>query len=67
MPFEIITPGTNINFLGHRRICLVISLALIGLGIAGVLVRGSIPLGIDFIGGTEIQLLFDEAAGGGGR
>ena len=60
MPFEIVPSGTNINFLGHRRICLAISLALIALGIVAVLVRGSVPMGIDFVGGTEIQLLFDD-------
>jgi len=60
VPFQIIPSGTNINFLGHRRICLAISMALLGLGIVGIFVRGSIPLGIDFVGGTEIQLLFDE-------
>ena len=60
MPFEIVPSGTNINFLGHRRICLAISLALIALGIVAVLVRGSVPMGIDFVGGTEMQLLFDD-------
>jgi preprotein translocase subunit SecF len=60
VPFEIVPSGTNINFLGRRRICLVISLAMIGLGIGAVLVRGGVPLGIDFVGGTEMQLLFDD-------
>ena len=61
MPFfEIIPSGTQIDFLGRRRICLAISIALIALGFAAVLWRGGIPMGIDFIGGTEIQLLFDE-------
>ena len=60
MPFEIIPSGTNINFLGHRRVFLALSLILIGLSIVEVLTRDSIPLGIDFVGGTEIQVLFDE-------
>ena len=60
MPFEIIPSGTSINFLGHRQICLAISLALIGLGLAAVFARGGVPMGIDFVGGTEVQLLFDE-------
>ena len=59
MPFEIIPAGTNINFLGRRRICLTISLVVLGLGIAAVFVRG-VPMGIDFVGGTEIQLLFED-------
>ncbi len=60
MPFELVPSGTNIDFLGRRRICLAISLALIALGMVAVVVRGGVPLGIDFVGGTEIQLLFDE-------
>ena len=59
MPFEIIPAGTNVNFLGRRRICLTISLVVLGLGIAAVFVRG-VPMGIDFVGGTEIQLLFED-------
>ena len=60
MPFEIVPPGTNIDFLGRRQICLTISLVLIGLGFGAIVLRGGVPLGIDFVGGTEIQLLFDE-------
>jgi len=60
VPFEIIPFGTSIDFLGRRRICLAISLALIALGIGAVIARGGVPLGIDFVGGTEIQILFDE-------
>lgn len=60
MPFEIVPPGTNIDFLGRRRICLIVSLVLIAAGIAAGFARGGIPLGIDFAGGTEIQLRFDE-------
>jgi preprotein translocase subunit SecF len=60
VPFEIVPFGTNIDFLGRRRICLAISLALIALGIGAVIARDGVPLGIDFVGGTEIQILFDE-------
>jgi preprotein translocase subunit SecF len=60
VPFELVPSGTNIDFLGRRRICLAISIGLIALGLGAVVVRGGVPLGIDFIGGTEIQLLFDE-------
>ncbi|MAG30786.1 MAG: protein translocase subunit SecF [Deltaproteobacteria bacterium] len=63
MPFEIVPAGTTINFLGRRKICLVLSLLLIALGIAAGFARGGIPMGIDFAGGTEIQLRFDEGVG----
>jgi preprotein translocase subunit SecF len=57
--FELIPSGTHIDFLGRRRICIMISLALIALGIGVVIVDG-VPMGIDFAGGTEIQVRFDD-------
>jgi preprotein translocase subunit SecF len=59
VPFELIPSGTHIDFLGRRRICLLLSLGLILAGVAGVVVRGGVPMGIDFRGGTELQVLFD--------
>lgn len=59
MPFEIVPDGTNIDFLGKRRICLALSLALIAIGAVSAIV-GGVKVGLDFAGGTEVQLLFDE-------
>lgn len=59
MPFEIVPAGTNIDFLGKRRICLAISLALIALGLVVAATNG-VKVGLDFAGGTEVQLLFEE-------
>lgn len=61
MPFEIVPPGTKINFLAQRRICLAISVGLILLGAIFALpqVKG-VKVGLDFAGGTEVQLLFKE-------
>lgn len=60
MPFEIIPHGTQIDFISRRRICIAISLLMIAAGAAAVFARGGVPMGIDFTGGTELQLLFDE-------
>ena len=60
MPFEIIRPGTHFDFLGKWRICAAISTAVVLLGIAGIPLRG-FRLGIDFAGGTEVQVRFLEA------
>ena len=57
MPFEIVPPGTNIDFLGQRRICISISIALIALGAIFAAVNG-VKVGLDFAGGTEVQILF---------
>lgn len=59
MSVEIIKPGTQIDFLGKWRICVAFSLALIAAGAVGVATRG-IRLGIDFAGGTEVQIRFHE-------
>ena len=60
MPIEIIKPGTRIDFLGKWRIGVAISGAVVLLGVAGIPLRG-FRLGIDFAGGTEIQVRFLEA------
>jgi preprotein translocase subunit SecF len=60
VPLEIIPSGTTIDFISRRRICAFVSAFLILAGMGAVVARGGVPLGIDFRGGTEIQLLFDE-------
>src|SRR5215475_1544292 len=59
MPLEIIRPGTRIDFLGRWRLWVGISLAVIGVSIAAIPLRG-IRLGIDFAGGTEMLLRFGD-------
>ena len=55
--FEIVPAGTHIDFIGRRRICALISLGLLITSAVAVGVRG-VRLGIDFSGGTEIQVRF---------
>lgn len=50
--------NTNINFLAQRKKFYIISLAVIVIGMTTLFFRG-IPLGIDFLGGTELQIKFD--------
>jgi preprotein translocase subunit SecF len=56
--FELVKPGINIDFIGKRRICAMLSIALIVVSAIATQVNG-IRLGIDFAGGTEIQVKFD--------
>jgi preprotein translocase subunit SecF len=53
---------TNIDFMGWKNISFTISGLLIALGIVGLIQvgRGKANLGIDFVGGTTMQLSFKE-------
>jgi len=53
---------TNIDFLSMRRGAFVLSLVLVLLGVVACvqIARGRADLGIDFAGGTSIQVRFDD-------
>ncbi len=53
---------TNIDFMGKRRLAAVCSGVFIFLGLLAVIQigRGAANLGIDFAGGTAVQLKFDQ-------
>lgn len=55
---EIIKPGTNFDFLGKRRIALTFS--TIACALIWILVPFRVNLGVDFAGGTEIEVQFTE-------
>lgn len=50
---------TNIDFMGMRKIFFVFSLLIIMLGMGAILIKG-LELGIDFVGGTELVVEFEE-------
>src|SRR2546421_10950236 len=52
---------TNFDFIGMRRYAYVISAVLLLSGIASLVVKGGPKLGIDFTGGTLIQLGFKQS------
>lgn len=58
--FEILGK-TNIDFMGKRKIAFVVSGILVALGVLALvqIARGAANLGIDFAGGTAVQLKFD--------
>ena len=53
---EFLKRDTQLNFLGLRQLTSVISLALIIVGIALLVFRG-LNFGIDFTGGTLVEVL----------
>jgi preprotein translocase subunit SecF len=54
---------TNVDFMGRRKIAFAFSGVMVLLGLVAVvqIARGSANLGIDFAGGTAVQLKFDQA------
>jgi preprotein translocase subunit SecF len=58
-----ILANQNFNFIRWRWHALVLSLAVIGAGFATIYQRGGLPLGIDFSGGTAMQLQFKQPTG----
>jgi len=59
---EFIKPGTHFDFVGKMKIAVGISAALIIISILSVVLHGGLNFGIDFAGGTIIQVKFSKAA-----
>ncbi len=57
---QLIKPDTNINFVGKRKLALIVSAVLILVGLASLTVKGGPDYGIDFAGGTLVQVQFKE-------
>lgn len=58
---ELIKPNSNINFVGRIRPALIFSLVLIVISLFSLLVKGGPRYGIDFEGGTLVQIKFFKA------
>lgn len=59
---EIIRPDININFVKYMWICIAISLAIILTGIGSIVMHKGLNYGVDFAGGTMVQLKFKAPA-----
>ncbi|NLI83354.1 MAG: protein translocase subunit SecF [Deltaproteobacteria bacterium] len=57
---QLIRPDININFVGARYKALALSTVLILIGVAAYIYRGGLPMGVDFAGGTLIQIQFKQ-------
>jgi len=56
---QFIKPGININFIQNRKLAFVVSSAMILLTIISLILHHGLNFGIDFAGGTLIQVKFD--------
>ena len=55
---ELIKPDVNINFVGRIKGALIFSLILIGISLIFLISKGGLRYGIDFEGGTLVQIKF---------
>ena len=55
---QFFNPDSKVNFIGFRKYALFLSGAAILVGVAALLVRGGPNYGIDFLGGTMVQVRF---------
>jgi preprotein translocase subunit SecF len=57
---QLIKPDTNLNFIGKRKIAFVASLLFMAASIVSLVSKGGPSYGIDFAGGTLIQVKFSK-------
>jgi len=57
---QFVKPDVNIDFVGKRKIAFSVSLAMILISIASLAIHGGPKYGIDFAGGSLVQVKFNE-------
>ncbi|MFW5863301.1 MAG: protein translocase subunit SecF [Desulfohalobiaceae bacterium] len=60
MGLQLIRTETKFDFMGKRRLALALSGLVILAGLLSILARGGLELGIDFAGGINVQVKFEE-------
>lgn len=60
MSMELIKPGVNIDFVGKMKYAMIFSAALLLIGIGSIIYHGGLNPGIDFAGGSIIQVKFSK-------
>jgi preprotein translocase subunit SecF len=63
--FELIKPGTNHDFVRYRGIAVTISIVLNILVLLGAVVWPKLNYGVDFAGGTELEVHFNKPVDAG--
>ena len=62
---QIIKHDINIDFVGKRKLALVLSGIVILIGLVSLIINGGPNYGIDFVGGTLVQVKFAEKTDAG--
>jgi len=60
MSMELVKPGISIDFVGKMKYAVIFSAILIVIGIGSVIFHGGLNPGIDFAGGSIIQVKFSK-------
>jgi preprotein translocase subunit SecF len=58
---QLIKSDINIDFVGKRKLAIILSVLIILVGLASLVVKGGPNYGIDFVGGTLVQVKFVES------
>ena len=58
---ELIKPGINVNFVGKMRMFFWFSITLTVVSLIYIIARGGPIMGIDFAGGTIVQVKYSQA------
>jgi preprotein translocase subunit SecF len=57
---ELLPSGLHLDFIGKAKFYIALSLLVILAGLGSMVWRGGLNLGIDFRGGTQLQLRFSQ-------
>ena len=60
---QLIKPDINIDFVGKRKLAVLLSIIILVIGAASLVVQGGPNYGIDFAGGTLVQITIDKETG----
>ncbi len=60
MGLQLVSPNTNIDFVGLKKIAFIFSVSFILIGLFSLVLKGGLKYGIDFAGGVVIQVRFQD-------
>lgn len=62
---QLVKPDINIDFVGKRKLAIIFSVTLILIGMVSLVIKGGPNYGIDFAGGSLVQVKFSDSTNAG--